>query len=87
MEIGSGGDFARQLLSWNLKKHRAKLGLSQEDLGTRCGFHRTYVSRIERLETGPTIDNVHRLAVGLGTTIGELFNEREFRSAGESSSH
>jgi len=31
-----------------VRRHRERLGLSQENLAARAGIHRTYVSSIER---------------------------------------
>lgn len=71
-------EYARRLLAWNVSRKRATLGLSQEALGTKSGLHRTYVSRIERLEMSATIDSVYALAVGLGTSVSLLFSEEGF---------
>lgn len=78
MDVDFDKEFARRLLAWNVSQRRAKLGLSQEALGMKCGLHRTYVSRIERLEMSATIDNIYLLAIALGTTVSHLFDERGF---------
>lgn len=78
MEDGFDKEYARRLLAWNVSRLRAKLGLSQEALGMKCGFHRTYVSRVERFEISATIDSICILAAGLGTHVGHLFSEDGF---------
>lgn len=61
----------------NLRKYRAKLNLSQEDLADLAGLHRTYVGSVERAERNISIDNMERLAGALGCTIVELLNEED----------
>ncbi|WP_371826732.1 helix-turn-helix domain-containing protein [Caballeronia sp. SBC1] len=46
--------------------------MSQELLSVECGFHRTYVSQVERATTNITLDNLQRLAQGLGVDPSEL---------------
>jgi transcriptional regulator with XRE-family HTH domain len=48
------------------------LGLSQEELASRAGLHRTYIGMIERAEKNVTLRNIEKLAKALDTTIGEL---------------
>jgi transcriptional regulator with XRE-family HTH domain len=75
-------EYVRRLLAWNVSRRRAILGLSQEALGTKCGLHRTYVSRIERLEMSATIESVYMLSIGLETSVSLLFNEEGFIDSG-----
>jgi transcriptional regulator with XRE-family HTH domain len=51
---------------------RERLGVSQEKLAFRCGFHRTYLGGIERGELNPSLYSVARLAAGLGLSVSEL---------------
>ncbi len=44
-----------------LKKLRERRELSQEKLGFACGFHRTYISMLERGRYSPTLDALFRL--------------------------
>ncbi|AXF19420.1 XRE family transcriptional regulator [Burkholderia pyrrocinia] len=68
---------ARKHLSDNLKSFRAKHGLTQEALSERAGFHRTYVSQLERQVTNPTLDNVVALAVALEVRLSDLLSEHD----------
>jgi len=52
---------------------RAKLGLSQEELAEKCGFHRTYIGQIERGERNPTLRNIAVFANAFNVSISELF--------------
>ncbi len=65
--------YARLRVASNLRRVREAAGLSQEDLAIRAGFHRTYVSQIERAVNNATIDNICRLAELLGVDVHELF--------------
>lgn len=44
-----------------LRNLRERRKLSQEKLGFACGFHRTYISMLERGQYSPTIDALFRL--------------------------
>ena len=39
---------------------RKALGLSQEELASRAGFHRTYIGMIERAEKNITLENIEK---------------------------
>ena len=58
----------------NVRDKRESLGLSQEQLASKAGVHRTYIGMIERGEKNITLHNISRLAKALGVDIGELFN-------------
>lgn len=69
----------RLLFSANVRREREKLGVSQEALAHICGFHRTYIGAIERGERNISIDNVERLAKGLGVEPWCLLKQRNTR--------
>ncbi len=48
-----------------VQKLRKDLGISQEELAFRAGFHRTYIGMIERGERNITLSNLKRLADSL----------------------
>jgi len=48
-----------------LRKFRQDKGLSQESLGFRSGYHRTYISLLERGLKSPSLQTVFRLAEAL----------------------
>lgn len=64
---------ARALLAMNVQRIRLELGHSQERLAELAGFHRTYISQVERRVANVTIDNVQKLAVVLAVPVAELF--------------
>lgn len=49
--------------------------LSQEDFAERCGFARSYMSRIERGGANPSLDAIETLASGLKVSVKALFDD------------
>jgi transcriptional regulator with XRE-family HTH domain len=64
-----------ELFARNLRKHRQRLGLSQEALGYRCELHRTEISLLERAERDPRLSTIVRLARGLAIAPAELLED------------
>jgi len=58
----------RRLLASNLRRIRIEKAVTQEDLSDQSGFHRTYVSQVERSMANVSIDNLQRLADALGVS-------------------
>lgn len=56
----------------NLRRHRQRLGLSQEALGFEAGIHRTEVSLLERAGREPRLTTIVKLARALGVTPCDL---------------
>lgn len=57
-----------------VREERAKLSLSQEELASRAGVHRTYIGMIERAEKNITLENIEKIAKALKISISEIFN-------------
>jgi transcriptional regulator with XRE-family HTH domain len=57
---------SRAALAANLRAVRSLYQWSQEELGLQCGLKRTYVGALERREINPGIDNLDKLALGIG---------------------
>jgi transcriptional regulator with XRE-family HTH domain len=51
---------------------RAERGWSQERLAEESGLNRTYLSAVERSEQNISLDNIYRVARGLGVKSWEL---------------
>lgn len=62
----------RDVLATNMRRLRAARGLSQEELAHESGINRTYLSSVERSERNVSIDNVARIAEGLGVEPWKL---------------
>jgi len=54
---------------------RKAAGLSQEAFADRCGFARSYMSRIERGRGNPSLDAIEILAGGLKVPVIRLFED------------
>jgi XRE family transcriptional regulator, regulator of sulfur utilization len=57
----------------NVSLLRKNKGMTQEDLATKSGLHRTHIGMIERAERDITLSSISKLAKGLGVAIDELF--------------
>ena len=57
-----------------VRERRAELNLSQEELATRAGVHRTYIGMIERAEKNITLTNIEKIAKALGLSLAEITN-------------
>lgn len=57
-----------------VRKERLRLGLSQEELASRAGVHRTYIGMIERAEKNITLENIEKIAKALKISLTELFS-------------
>ena len=51
-----------QTFGETLRKLREERGLSQEDLGFESGYHRTYISLLERGKKAPSLTALFHLA-------------------------
>ncbi len=71
----------RQQFGERIRVLRKSRKWTQEDLGERAGLHYTYVGQVERGEPNLSIDNIEKLASGLGVTPADLFAFSE-RSGG-----
>lgn len=58
-----------------VRAERLSQGLSQEQLATKAGVHRTYIGMIERAEKNITLENISKVAKALNLSISELTKE------------
>lgn len=63
------------MLAKNMRRLRATRRLSQEALAHETGINRTYLSSVERSERNVSIDNVGRIAKGLGVEPWKLLRD------------
>jgi transcriptional regulator with XRE-family HTH domain len=59
-------------LGAELRRARAKAGLSQEELSFRAGVDRSYISQLERDLKSPTVDMLLRLCRALGVSAARI---------------
>ena len=60
-----------------LRQRREQVGISQEELASRAGLHRTYVSLIERGQRTASIEVVRKVALALETSMTALIAATE----------
>jgi len=65
----------RKKLGLRVKELRASTGMSQEAFADKCGFARSYMSRVERGGANPSVDALQTLADALGVQLRDLFTE------------
>ena len=58
-----------------VRKERLKRKLSQEQLASKAGVHRTYIGMIERAEKNITLGNIQKIAGALNINISDLFKD------------
>jgi len=57
-----------------LRELRKQKGLSQEDLASKSGLHRTYISDIERGSRNLSLKNIDKIAKALGLPTKSLLD-------------
>ena len=60
-----------------VRRHRDKLGLSQEEFAEKASLHRTYVSDIELGKVDVGIRVSEKIAKALGLSLSKLIKEAE----------
>ncbi len=56
-----------------VREERLKRRLSQEELASKAGVHRTYIGMIERAEKNITLENIEKIAKALSINISDFF--------------
>jgi transcriptional regulator with XRE-family HTH domain len=58
-------EIVREQFAANLRRHRMRIGLSQEALADVCDLHRTEISLLERCKRSPRLETIVILSRGL----------------------
>ena len=66
---------AREMLGHAVRRLRNDRGESQEAFAAKAEIGRSYMGKIERGEVNVSLDNIQKIAVALGPTLGRLFAE------------
>lgn len=66
-----------QTFGLQVKRYRKKKGISQEELASISGLHRTYIGSIERGERNVSLNNVEKIAISLGVVVIDLLKNEE----------
>jgi CheY-like chemotaxis protein len=67
-------------LGISVKSWRTRLKIPQDELARRAGFHRSYISDIERGSRNVSIKSIEKLADALGVSVLTLFSDMEGKS-------
>jgi regulatory protein munI len=59
------------------REYREKMNISQEKFALMTGIDRTYYSSVELGKRNISIQNIKKIADGLGINISELLNKAE----------
>ncbi len=62
-----------------LRDIRQERSLSQEELGFESGYHRTYISLLERGRKSPSLNTIFQLATALAVSPSEILRRTEAR--------
>lgn len=65
----------RDIFGMNLKYHRMRQGLTQEEAAAKCDISSEYWGKMERGTQAATLDMVEKVSVGLNVTAKDLLNE------------
>lgn len=60
-----------------LRDVRTSRSLSQDELGAKSGYHRTYIGQLERGEKSPSLRTIFNLAGTLDVTPSALVRDTE----------
>ena len=69
--------YSLSMIGEEIKKTRIKLGYSQEDLASRAGVHRTYISLLERNKKSPTLDTLIKICKALEISASKIIARME----------
>ena len=58
-----------------VRRIRKELNISQEKLAELAGIDRAHMGHIERGSASPTLKKIYQIAVALGVSPKELFND------------
>lgn len=61
----------------NLKDHRARLGVNQQEMGKLAGVSRQTISQIERGDYSPSVTLALKLAKLCNVTVEDIFEYEE----------
>jgi transcriptional regulator with XRE-family HTH domain len=62
----------RYIIGSKMRHYRGLLRISQEDLARLSGLNRSYIGGVERGERNIGVDNLERIAKGLGVDAWQL---------------
>ena len=63
----------RVLFGERVRQLRLATGLKQDEFAEKCGFARSYMSRIETGGANPSLDAIQTIATALRVAVRDLF--------------
>jgi len=63
----------RVVFGERVRELRLKAGLRQDEFADKCGFARSYMSRIETGGANPSLDAIQTIATALRVSVKDLF--------------
>ena len=60
-----------------IRSLRAELGLTQKELGERCGMADSAIRRYESNRGNPTQETIQRIAAALGVSVADLLGQED----------
>ena len=64
----------KKKVGMRVRELRNNIGISQDELASRAGLDRTYITSVECGKRNISIVNIERLSKALGVTLNEFFN-------------
>ncbi len=61
-----------------IKKLRETATMSQKDLSYSADLDRSYIASVENGQRNISIVNIEKIAIALGVTLNDFFNDGEF---------
>ena len=65
----------RTVFGMNLKYHRTRQGLTQEEAAAKCEMSSEYWGKVERGAQAATLDTGEKISKGLNVSVQVLFKE------------
>lgn len=64
-----------EILAKNVRLHRNRQSMSQDELADKSGLHRTYIGGIERAERNITLHSLEKIATALKVSPKRLIDD------------
>lgn len=65
----------RKTIGQRIRALREENNLTQEQLALMTGVGRSYLAKVESGSRNATVDFLEKITIGLGTSLGELFED------------
>ena len=75
----------KEKIGQRIKELREASSMSQKDLSYAADLDRSYIASVENGQRNISIVNIEKMAIALGVTLKEFFNDGEFNKHTRSS--